>query len=237
MSYLAKYKKSDFKRLSWEKYGKILEKLFEKVSKYIKENNIEIDAVVPILRGGAFPGTFLAARLHLLRILPVQYKYFFEAHGNAVSGGAEKLRFSCRKEIILKKLFGFLKTDINKEQPVFLLVENNHCFGLTAQTAAKDLKTEFPNCRIIYASDTMDYSYQKNEHAEAIFYGELTNDTKTLSEEDAKQKGISNKMHLYPWENLEEEWTTVQGEQFKYEDVEKVSASSESKAKINMDEL
>jgi len=220
MSYLEKYKKSDFEKLSWEKYGEILEELFEKVSKYIKENNIEIDAVVPILRGGAFPGTFLAAKLHLLRILPVQYKYFFEG-----------------REIILKKLFGFQKTNLNKENPVFLLVENNHCFGLTAQTAAKDLKEQFPGCRIIYAADTMDYSYQKNENAEAIFYGELTNDTKTLSEEDAKQKGMSDKMHLYPWENLEEEWTTVQGEQFKYADVEKVSAFSERKAKINLDEL
>lgn len=220
MSYLAKYKKSDFEKLSWEKYGKILEKLFEKVGKYVKENKIEIDAVVPILRGGAFPGTFLAAKLHLLRILPVQYKYFFEG-----------------RKIILKKLFGFSKSDLGKSRPVFLLVENNHCFGLTAQTAAEGLKEQFPGCRIIYAADTMDYSYQKNEHAEAIFYGELTNDTKTLSEEDAKQKGISGKMHLYPWENIEEEWTTVQGKQFAYKDAERASASSESKARVNLDEL
>lgn len=220
MSYLAKYRKSDFKRLSWSKYGKILEALFNKVEKYVKENNIQIDAVVPILRGSAFPGTFLAAKLHLLRILPVQYKYFFEG-----------------KTILLKKMFGFKKSDIDKNNPVFLLVENNHCFGLTAQTAAKDLKAEFPGCKIIYAADTMDYSYQKNEHAETIFYGELTNDTKTLSPEDAKQKGISGKMHLYPWENIEEEWTTVQGKQFAYKDAEKASAVAESKAKINLDEL
>ncbi len=218
MSYLAKYKKSDFEKLSWENYGKILEKLFEKVSKYIKENNIEIDAVVPILRGGAFPGTFLAFKFHLLRILPVQYKYFFEAHETEGFGGAENAKaFSCRKDLVLKKLFGLSKSDFKeKENPVFLLVENNHCFGLTAETAAKDLKAEFPNCRIIYAADTMDYSYQKNKYAEAIFYGKLNNETKKLSDE---------------------EWTTVQGKQFKYADVEEVSAASENKAKINLDEL
>ncbi len=221
MSYLEKYKKSDFKRLSWEEYDKIIEELFKKVGKHVKENNIQIDAVVPILRGGAFPGTFLAFKFHLLRVLPVQYKYFFEG-----------------RDLVLKKLFGLSKPDFKeKENPVFLLVENNHCFGLTAETAAKDLKAEFPDCRIIYAADTMDYSYQKNEYAEAIFYGELTNDTKTLSPEEAEQKGISNKMHLYPWENLDEEWTTIQGKQFRYEDTEKVSAASESKAKINLDEL
>jgi hypothetical protein len=221
MSYLEKYRKSDFKKLRWEEYGKILEELFKKVSKYIKEKNIEIDVVVPILRGGAFPGTFLAFKFHLLRILPVQYKYFFEG-----------------RELVLKKLFGLSKFDFKeKENPVFLLVENNHCFGLTAETAAKDLKAEFPNCRIIYAADLMDYSYQKNKYAEAIFFGKLNNETKKLSDEECKRLGIDNKSRLFPWEDIEEEWTTVQGEQFKYADVEEVSASAESKAKINLDEL
>lgn len=226
MSYLAKYKKSDFKRLSWEKYGEILEKLFEKVRKYVKENNIDIDAVVPdavvpILRGGAFPGTFLAFKFHLLRILPVQYKYFFEG-----------------RSLVLKKLFGLSKSDFKaKGNPVFLLVENNHCFGLTAETAAKDLKTEFPDCKIIYAADTMDYSYQKNKYAEAIFYGRLSNETKKLSDEECRKIGIDIKSALFPWEDIEEEFATVQGKQFRYADVEKVSAASESKAKINLDEL
>lgn len=71
MSYLAKYKKSDFKKISWKEYGKTLEILFNKVNRYIKKNNIKIDAVVPVFRGGSFPGTYLAFRLNLLRILPV----------------------------------------------------------------------------------------------------------------------------------------------------------------------
>src|SRR3972149_3700434 len=109
---LAKYYKGDFKQISWDFYGQILEDLFKKVNSYVKKKKIKIDAVVPILRGGAFPGGFLAHRLHLLRILPVQYKYFF------VNG-----------KIKLKRLWDVPKKDLPK-RPTFLLVENNHCFGL-----------------------------------------------------------------------------------------------------------
>ena len=53
-----------------------LDKLYEKVNRYIKEKDIKIDAVVPILRGSAFSGAYLAFKLNLLRILPVQLIYY-----------------------------------------------------------------------------------------------------------------------------------------------------------------
>lgn len=217
MSYLAKYKKEDFIKMSWDDYGKILEKLYKKVSKYLKENNIKIDAVVPILRGGAFPGTYLTFKLNLLRILPVQYKYFFIG-----------------KKIELRKILDFPRTNLNlPKKPIFLLVENNHCFGLTNSSAAKDLKKKFPNCRIISAVDHMDYSYQKVECAEKIFYGRLTNETRVLTKKECKEKRIENISYLFPWEKLDEEWITVKGKQFKYGDLK--SALKSSKLKIEID--
>jgi len=216
MSYLAEYKKEDFKQVSWEDYGKTLEVLFNKVEKYLKENKIKIDAVVPILRGGAFPGTYLAFRLNLLRILPVQYKYFFEDG-----------------KLMLKKILPLPKANL-PEKPVFLLVEQNHCFGITAQTATNDLLAEFPKCRIIYAADHMDYSYQKMEGAEAVFYGKLTNETRKLSKEECREKGIFHLSYLFPWESLEEEWVTVQGKQFKYSDLEKTEKEAETKKVIEL---
>lgn len=214
MSYLAKYKKEDFKLISWGEYGKTLDTLYEKVNKYIKEKKVKIDAVVPILRGGAFPGTYLAFRLNLLRIFPVQYKYFFE-----------------NNKIKLKCILSLPKVNLPKT-PIFLLVEQNHCFGLTASTAAKDLKKQFPNCRIIYAADHIDYSYQKVDEAEMIFYGKLTNETRALNEKECKDKNIFPLSYLFPWENIEEEWTTVQGKQFAYEDVKTISQTSETKKVI-----
>lgn len=211
MSYLSKYKKEDFKPVSWEEYGKTLDELYKKVKKYIKEKNVKIDAVIPILRGGAFPGTYLAFKLNLLRILPVQYKYFFE-----------------NNKIKLKRILSLSKANLS-QNPIFLLVEQNHCFGLTASTVAKDLKEKFPDCRIIYAADHLDYSYQKVDGAEVIFYGKLTNETRALNEKECKEKGVFPFSYLFPWEGFEEEWITVQGKQFKYEDLKKVSQISETK--------
>lgn len=211
MTYLAKYKKSDFKRLSWNEQGKTFEILYKKVIRYIKKKKAKIDAVIPILRGGAFPGTYLAYRLNLLRILPVQYKYFFE-----------------NEKIKLKKILGIPKKDLPKK-PTFLLVENNHCFGLTASTAAKDLKKSFPKCRIIYAADHIDYSYQNAVNAEAVFYGRLTNETKKLSSKECEKKSIRNVCYLFPWERLEEEWSMVTAKQFEYEDLDRAQIISKLK--------
>ena len=216
MSYLAKYKESDFKKVSWEEYGKTLEILFQKVNKYIKKNNIKIDAVVPILRGGSFPGAYLTYQFHLLRILPVQYKYFLSD-----------------KKIQLKKIFNFSKLSLkNNRSPIFLLVENNHCFGLTASTAAKDLKKMFPDCKIIYAVDHIDYSYQKVDNVEKTFYGKLTNETKALNNKKCKIKKIENICYLFPWENLDEEMTTIKGKQFAYGDLSEVYNNSKSKVDL-----
>ncbi len=216
MSYLAKFKKEDFVKMSWEDYGKILDNLGQKVEKYIKENNIKINAVVPILRAGAFPGTYLAYKLGLLRILPLQYKYFI-----------------VDKNFELRRILALPKNNLGlPKNPVFLLVEGNHCYGVTGLNAAKDLKADFPGCKIIYAADTMDYAYQKNEYADQIFYGELTNETRALSGKDCQRKGIENITNVFPWENVEEEWTTVQGKQFEYGDLEEAMENSETKVII-----
>ena len=211
---LPKYKKSDFRKVSWQEQGKTFEGLYRKVRDYIRKNKTRIDAVVPILRGGAFPGVYLAYRLNLLRVLPVQYKYFFK-----------------NKKIQLKKILGISKKGLPKK-PTFLLVENNHCFGLTAKTVAEDLKKEFPGCRIIYAADHLDYSYQNTVDAETTFYGKLTNETKKLSKEECRKKGIQNVCYLFPWETLEEEWSMVTSKQFRYKDLNYVNTNSKIKAEL-----
>jgi len=217
MSYLAKYKKSDFKKLSWEEYGKTLDILYEKLSRYIKKNRIKIHAVVPILRAGAIPGIFLAYRFRILRILPIQYHYRF-----------------AKNKIELRKILNIYPKDLGLlSKPTFLLVEGNHCFGLTASNAAKDLKRAFSDCKIIYIADHIDYSYQKIDNVDKIFYGKLTNETRALSKEDCLKKGVENPLsYLFLWEDIEEEWTTVQGRQFKYKDA-KILKRGELKKEIS----
>lgn len=199
----SKYSKDDFKKISFKDYEKTLKILHHKVKKYLEGQRIRVDAVVPILRGGAFPGAYLAYKLQILAMLSIQYKYFFDG-----------------KKALLKRLADFPKYKFSLPlKPTFLLVESNHCFGITAQTTVDDLKTEFPRCKIIYAVDHMDASFQKIDGVEASFYGKLTDETRVLNEKEAKKLGVEKGVsYLLPWEELDEEWTTVQGKQYGYQD-------------------
>jgi len=195
-----KYKKSDFKKISWEEYGDVLEVLYKKVDRYLRTNKVKIDAIVPILRGGAFPGVFFSYKLHILRIIPVQYKYLFE--------GSFKLR----------QLMPVRKPNFKlPKNPTFLLVENNHCYGTTAIKVAGDLRKKFPGCKIVYAAAWVDYSNRENKIFDVSFYGKLTNETGGLSKQEVEKRGIENSMSLFPWEDINEEFAAVSSKEFKYD--------------------
>lgn len=74
---LKKYKKTNYYVQSWSEYNVELTKLTDKIVSYVTEKKLVVDAVIPLLRGGNIPGTYLAYTLDILTILPVQYKYFF----------------------------------------------------------------------------------------------------------------------------------------------------------------
>lgn len=150
-------------------------------------------------------------------MIPVQYHYFFE-----------------RKRVILKRVLDF--PEINFEfpkRPVFILAENNYCFGNTTKQAAKDIKKKYPNCRIIAASDRVDYSYQKIDEVEVLLWGRLTNECRELTEAECKKVGVENVSYLFPWESFDEEWATVQGKQPKYADLRPAKKTGKTKLTIS----
>ena len=210
----SKYAEEDFRRISWEEYGELMEKILKEIRSYINEKNIKIDAVVPILRGGATLGNFLAYRLGVIRILPVQYKYFFTGKGKAE---LRQILFTPSKEVL-------------GESPTLLLVEGDQCFGNTVIHAVKDLKAEFPGCKIIHVADILDYSYRDSakKYVNKTFYGRYTNHCEELSGEECKKLGIEGAT-ISPWENLEEEIATMEGREFEYMDGEEVRESSNKK--------
>ena len=219
-------KKSDIYKLEWNEYfEKELSVLAQKILDYVKTNKIKIDAVVPLLRGGNIPGTYLAYKLNILKILPVQYKYFFK----------ENVANLVQIQEVDETLF-----DKNAEL-TFLLVEGNHCYGTSAKYAAKGLKEQFPNCKIIYAASNMDYNYQDavNEYADVSFYGGLNNDCEELSKEECVKLEIDpDKVIIFPWENEDEEWITFgEMKQFPFVDGEETEKKSKFIKKFNLDEL
>lgn len=208
---LSKYKKSNYYVQSWSEYSQELAKLTDKIARYVNDKSVNIDAVVPILRGGNIPGTFIAYSLNILTILPVQYKYFF-------------VKDKCE----LRRIYGINKGLIYREAPVFLLIEGNHCYGNQAKYAAAELKAAFPKCRIIYGASNMDYNYQNVvKDAEVSFYGNLTNFCKELSDEECKKLNIEYKREvLFPWEKIEEEWEIIEKKQHKYVNLEEIKKHS-----------
>ncbi len=212
------FAKEDFERVSWEEHVENMDGMKQEIEEYLKENDLEVDAVVPILRGGNFLGTYLAYKLNVLRIMPVQYKYFFEGEEG--------------KEIELKQLSS-IDSDKLPEEPVLLLTEDNRCFGTTAGKAAENIKQKIPEATILYAADQIDYSHKENKYADEVFYGRLTNETRELSKEECRELGVETGSHLLPWENLEEEWQTVQAKQFSYQDEEEARESSSTEESMD----
>jgi len=205
--------KGKLKKTSWEDYfNNELKVLGDKVEKYVKENNVKINAVVPILRGGNIPATYLAYRLKILKIAPVQYKYFFK-------GDFAELR---QIQKVNEELFD------KNDKLIFLLVEGNHCFGTSASYAAKGLKEQFPNCEIIYAASDMDYNYQDVvKDAKVSFYGKLQNDCEECSKEQCEKEGLNfGCFDIFPWENIEEELATLNMEQAEFSDTEETKKKS-----------
>jgi hypothetical protein len=219
-------KKSDIFKLGWDEYfEKELDVLAGKVLGYIKENKIKIDAVVPLLRGGNIPGTYLAYKLNILRIVPVQYKYFFKG----------KVANLVQIQKVDESLFD------KDGELTFLLVEGNHCYGSSAKYAAKGLKEQFPNCKIIYAASNMDYNYRDavKEYAEVSLYGGLNNDCEELGREKCVELGIDfDKVVIFPWENEDEEWITFgEFKQFPFGDGEETEKRAKLMEEFNLDEL
>jgi hypothetical protein len=198
------YKKEHFKETSWNEAVEIMDRLVQEVRAYLKQNSLKVDAVMPMMRGGGIPGTYMAYQLEVMRVLPIQYHYFFH-----------------NEHIELRQLYGpdqYKK--ILSNSPTLLLVEDNHCFGRTAAQASQDIRTVFKNAHIVYVAFQMDYGFQDVVEANVQFFGRLTNECRTLGFDEAKKLGVRPYSYLLPWEHMSEEWTTIEAKQVEYQDVE-----------------
>lgn len=207
------YSKEDFEDYSWSKYERVVNDLYLKLFHHLSQNNITLDAIVPIMRGGSIPATMLAFKLKLLNILPIQYKYITTEGKTAIRG------------ILTPDRINYPMPN----NPILLLVENNHCSGATSAIAANDLRACFSGCKIIYAAVRMDYSHQNVNFAESTFYGELTNESRKLTEAEARELGISYRLAVYPWESVDEELAEVSEMPFDYQNVDRIVQQSEPK--------
>ena len=59
----------NYKKLSYNRFLKYIDKLCKNLQSYIEENKIKIDYICPILRSGAVPAVYIANKLNIVKFL------------------------------------------------------------------------------------------------------------------------------------------------------------------------
>lgn len=184
------YTEKDLDLVSWDRVDKLIEKIYLDVDNYIKDNNLKIRYIAPVLRGGGVAAIKLSHMFNVIDMLPIQLKYD-----------------STINDVLVKVNLDYIKdTNIDSNECI-LLVEANHVSGKTANIAANMIRDKFGDVKIIYVSLSRDYSY-KDSVKDVCFSttGMYTNETKNLSREECLELGINyDLVTVYPWENIEEE--------------------------------
>ena len=185
------YTEKDLELLSWDRIDKLIDKIYSDVNNYIKQNNLKIKFISPILRGGGVPAIKLSHMFNVIDMLPIQLKY------NSITKNRD-----------IKLGLDYLNNCYLGENECILLVGGNHCTGATANVAINILREKFgSDVKIIYVALSKDYTNRNS--AKNVIYstcGMLTNETKQLSKDECDDLCINyNLVTVYPWENVEEE--------------------------------
>jgi len=125
-------KRDDLKQVSYNKFGKTMDLVVERIRKYQQDTEVAFDVVVPLLRSGMVPATHILSKLNLKTVLPVYYMYL-------------------NKQIVKRIEIPEILLDTVSNNPNILLVDANLSTGTTVHNAIKDLKLKYPNASFYIA--------------------------------------------------------------------------------------
>ncbi len=175
----------NYRKITHDEFLEHINKLCENLQRYMNENKIKIDYICPILRSGAVPAVYIANKLNIVKFLPIQIKHI------AYKSGDNKI------DMIFNP---FDAIQINKNEPVFLLVDAMRYTGGTAEICINEIKSKYKNAKILYIC--LAKQYGSKEFKDKIIYEDFAfyyNEDNKLS----KEKKIECYIPLFPWENLE----------------------------------
>lgn len=177
----------NYKKLSYNRFLKYIDKLCKNLQSYIEENKIKIDYICPILRSGAVPAVYIANKLNIVKFLPIQIKHI------KYSSGSDKINM----------IFSPFDTiQIKKREPVFLLVDALQSTGTSAEICINEIKGKYKNAKILYIC--LAKQYGSKEFKDSVIYEDFAfyyNEYNKLS----KDKNIQRYNPVFPWENLKME--------------------------------
>lgn len=185
-----KYTVDDSNPISWDEFGNLTTKLLNNIQVYLNNHKISLDAIAPILRNGAIPGTIIANKLEITTLLPVQVKYDYG------SNRPEQLLPFCKP----------LTSDLG-EKPKILVTECNTFSGESARLTAEIIKKTYPKASLFYATVTR--VFRKPEINlplyEEYFYGVMTNENFEAKADEVGKLRLRKGITIYPWETPEKE--------------------------------
>jgi len=191
-----KIQHSDLKQISYDEFAVLLDKITHSITEYFSDRDRKIDLIVPILRSGMITALHISSKLKITNLMPAQYKYDYFP-----------------KEKLVKKIeFPKLNFEVPPNGNI-LIVDSNTVFGGTAKSVISDTKKVFPQAHLYFASANLDQSLVKLEGVEQVFYGQLSNERKFLSAEEASARNVDNRVIIFPWEDLEEQWSEISASQ------------------------
>lgn len=151
--------KKNYKRMEYNEFLRYIDKICYHLEKYIQNNNIKIDYICPVLRSGAIPAVYISNKLNIIKFLPMQVKHI------AYKNGENKI------EIIFNP---FNSIEINKKEPVFLVVEAMHSTGTSVEICINEIKKRYKNAKILYVCLTKEYGSRDfrdiAEYEDVAFY-------------------------------------------------------------------
>ncbi len=181
----------NYKRMTHKDFLKCIDKLCRNLEKYLKDNEIKVDYICPVMRSGAVPAVYISNRLNIVKFLPIQVKHVTYKNGDN------------KIDLIFNP---FNSIELEKESPVFLIVEGLHCTGTSVKICIDEIKNRYKNARILYVCLTKEYGScdfrEMTIYEDFVFY---YNGTNKFDEEKCRNLGIEFLQPLFPWEILEME--------------------------------
>ena len=181
----------NYKRMEHNEFLQYIDKICDHLGKYIQDNEIKIDYICPVLRSGAVPAVYISNKLDIVKFLPIQVKHI------AYNNGDNKI------EMIFNP---FNSIEINKKEPVFLVVEAMHSTRTSVEMCINEIKNRYKNAKILYVCLTKEYGSKdfKNMtvYENVAFY---YNGNNGFSKEQCEQLNVEYFYPLFPWEELKME--------------------------------
>lgn len=179
---------SNYKPMSHEEFVQHIDKICFGLSRYISDNEIKVDYICPILRSGAVPAVYIANKLNIVKFLPIQVKHV------AYKNGDNKI------ELLFNPMNSI---EINKKEPVFLVVEALQSTGTSVEICINEIKNKYKDAKILYVCLAKEYGSKNfKDLIEYEDFGFYYNENNKFSKEECEKLNIEYFNPLFPWEEL-----------------------------------